>query len=214
MTEKMKDQRKDQIMKRNHRVRMTAYAIVLALVPTMLAGCAGSQEDIGTDEATTAADTGAARVADPSAGADGAIASMDDMPDVAVRFGADGQPFTFVPERNETALALVRNITEAGVDLPIFAYEGFEGDDVMQYYDVPSRYDIPLDPHPVASEQAGEVYFSAPDRIMLFYRDAQMEGDFTLVGRIEDTEGLATAVEDNPVLEGYSNKTISVAYVD
>lgn len=47
--------------------------------------------------------------------------------------------------------------------------------DVMQYYDVSSRYDIPSNPETVTSEKAGEVYYSDPNRIVLFYHDA---GDY------------------------------------
>ena len=84
----------------------------------------------------------------------------------------------------------------------------------MQYYDVPSRYDIPSNPVRTTSEQAGEVYLSGTDRVILFYRDAQVEGDFTYVGRIDDASGLAEAVVENPVVQGYSNKIISVAYAE
>ena len=202
-----------------HKIRFNAIgacAVAFAFLPFALAGCASSPEQVDA-AATSAADTGAARVSGAStsaADAQDAISSVDDMPDVTVRFGQGGASFTFVPEKNDTALALVRNVTESGRNLPIYAYEGFEGDDVMQYYDVPSRYDIPSNPVRTTSEQAGEVYLSGTDRVILFYRDAQVEGDFTYVGRIDDASGLAEAVVENPVVQGYSNKIIAVAYAE
>lgn len=62
----------------------------------------------------------------------------------------------------------------------------------------------------VTSEKAGEIYYSEPNRLMLFYHDAEMEGEYTLVGRIEDSPEFEKAVEDNPVLENWGNKIISV----
>lgn len=199
--------------------RLAAGACALALAGSLalLAGCA-AQDDAstqGSGQATSAADTGAARASGTALGtssASSSIASVDDMPNATVRFGSGGQAFTFVPEANETALALMRNVTDAGRNLPIYTYEGFEGDDVMQYYDVPSRYEASADPQHVTSERAGEVYLSSPNRVILFYNDADIEGDFTYVGRIEDTAGLAEAVVGNPVVQGYTNKIVSISY--
>lgn len=42
----------------------------------------------------------------------------------------------------------------------------------MQYYDVPSRYEILSIPETVMTEAAGDVYYSEPNRIVLFYGDA------------------------------------------
>ena len=41
----------------------------------------------------------------------------------------------------------------------------------MQYYDIPSHYEIPSEPEMVTAEKAGEVYYSEPNRIILFYQD-------------------------------------------
>ena len=195
--------------------RMSVSAVCLLLALCLLAGCSAPDQEASEPQPVSAANTGAARVSGTSTtGTENAIASVDDMPNVTVTFGQGGQPFTFVPEKNDTALALVRNVSEAGRNLPIYTYEGFEGDDVMQFYDVPSRYEIPSNPQHVTAQQAGEVYLSNPNRLMVFYQDAQVEGEFTYVGQIEDTTGLADAVVNNPVVEGYSNKIISVSYAE
>ena len=81
----------------------------------------------------------------------------------------------------------------------------------MQYYDIPSRYDIPADPVTVTSEKAGEVYYSDPNRIVLFYGDAEIEAEYTLIGYFDVTDEFVTAVAQNPVLEGWGNKIVRIA---
>ena len=195
---------------------VAAMACCMTLV---LCSCGSNPENQSQQTPTTAADTSAARSAgadlagsfDASTGAQ-SIASVDDMPNAEVRFGTNGESFTYIPEKNDSALFLMRNITSAGRNLPIYTYEGYEGDDVMQYYDVPARFDAPSNPTRITSEKAGEVYLSDPNRIMLFFEDANMEGKFTYIGAIADVSGLADAVRNNPTVPGYSNKIISVSY--
>lgn len=57
----------------------------------------------------------------------------------------------------------------------------------------------------VTSEKAGDVYYSEPNRIMLFYHDGEISGEYTLVGHFDAT------VENNPVLEGWGNKIVSIS---
>lgn len=202
---------------RNGTALATAACLALSAIictAMMLGGCSQQAEEQEQGAPTTATKTRAAQTAGTDmTGSDAQeVPSMDEMPQVEVRFGTSGTPFLFAPEKNETSLYLVRNITSSGRNLPIYSYEGYEGDDVMQYYDVPSRFDVPSEPSRVTSEKAGEVYLSAPNRVMLFFEDAQMEGEFTYLGRIEDTTGLANAVRDNPTVPGYSNKIIAVSY--
>lgn len=142
------------------------------------------------------------------------IFANGEIPNVEVTFGYDGLPYIATIENNETAIELVRNITSAGLNLPIYNYDDFEGYEYYQYYDIPSRYDIPSNPTHITEEKAGEIYYSEPNRVMIFYRDANIEGDFTKIGEIQNTEGLTDAVENNPVLEGWGNKIISVNYAD
>lgn len=137
-----------------------------------------------------------------------------EIPNVEVTFGNGGETFTATIENNETAIELVRNITSSGRNLPIYNYDDFEGYEYFQYYDIPSRYDIPSNPTHVTEEKVGEIYYSEPNRVMIFYRDANIEGDFTKVGQIQNTEGLTEAVENNPVLEGWGNKLILINYAD
>ena len=56
------------------------------------------------------------------------------------------------------------------------------------------------------------MYYSEPNRMILFYHDAEVTGEYTKVGYIEGTGELSEAVENNPVLEGWSNKIVSIQW--
>ena len=81
----------------------------------------------------------------------------------------------------------------------------------MQYYDIPSRYEIPSNPERIASEAAGTVYYSEPNRIVLFFHEAEVPGEYTPVGYFDDTDEFVSAVENNPVLEGWGNKLVFIS---
>lgn len=59
-------------------------------------------------------------------------------------------------------------------------------------------------------EKAGEVYYSDPNRIILFFGDAEVTREYTKVGYFDYTEEFKTAVENNPVLEGWGNKIVLI----
>lgn len=127
-----------------------------------------------------------------------------------VRFGDDGEPFIMNLDDNPTAAAIAGYVGTASWRLPIYHYDDYENWEVMQYYDIPSRYEIPSGAETVTSEKAGEVYYSEPNRIILFYQDAEVTGEYTRVGTIEDSEAFRSAVEENPVLEGWGNKIVHI----
>ena len=114
-------------------------------------------------------------------------------------------------EENQTAKDIARHVGTADWNLPIYHYDDFEDSDVMQYYDIPSRYEITNLSETVTEEKAGEVYYSEPNRIILFYADAAVEGEYTQVGRFDATEEFVDAVVNNPVVEGWGNKLISIS---
>ena len=95
--------------------------------------------------------------------------------------------------------------------LPIYHYDDYENWEVMQYYDIPSRYEIPSAPETITEEAAGTVYYSEPNRILLFYGDAEVSGEYTPVGYFDNTDEFRSAVENNPVLEGWGNKIVRIS---
>lgn len=161
-----------------------------------LASCSGSPG--GTPSASAPAPTGT-----PAGGEEAAT-------ELELRFG-DGEPFTIHLYDNPTAAAIAGYVGTASWQLPIYHYDDYEGWEVMQYYDIPSRYEIPSDPEQVTSETAGTVYYSAPNRIVLFYQDAELSGEYTPVGYIDYSEELVDAVENNPVVPGWGNKLIHIS---
>lgn len=128
-----------------------------------------------------------------------------------VRFGDNGSSFTMYLYDNDTAAAIARHVGSADWRLPIYHYDDFENWEVMQYYDIPSRYEIPSAPENITSEGAGTVYYSEPNRIVLFYHEAQVPSEYTPVGYFDYTDEFVSAVENNPVLEGWGNKIIQIS---
>lgn len=183
---------------------------------TMLAGCQKPEETRGENgnPSTTA---GITMSAGQNNGTGNAVTGAEEEEEeltgasaLEVRFGDDGAPFVMQMENNATAAAIAGYVGTADWRLPIYHYDDYENWEVMQYYDIPSRYEIPSDPETVTAEKAGEVYYSEPNRIILFYQDGEVTGEYTKIGTIEDTEEFREAVESNPVLEGWGNKIVRI----
>lgn len=134
--------------------------------------------------------------------------------ELEVCFGDGANAFILHLYDNDTAAAIARHVGTADWRLPIYHYDDYDNWEVMQYYDVPSRYDIPSNPETITAESAGEVYYSEPNRIILFYGDANVTGEYTRVGYFDFTEEFKLAVENNPVLEGWGNKIVLIRTVD
>ena len=148
------------------------------------------------------------------AGADSAESSQNDMPGMTMQFGYDGPIYTVELEDNDTAATLADFAVRGEYNLPIYTYENYENEDVLQFYDIPSRYEIPDDPQHYTEEKAGELYYSYPNRVILFYQDAQIEGDYTKIGTLTTTEGLVDAVRDNEPLEYWDGLVIPVRVIE
>lgn len=131
--------------------------------------------------------------------------------DLNVQFGDDGASFVLHLYDNETAAAIARHVGTADWRLPIYHYDDYDNWEVMQYYDIPSRYEIPSNPQSVSSEKAGTVYYSEPNRIVLFFGDADISSEYTPVGYIDYSQEFVNAVESNPVLEGWGNKIVKIS---
>lgn len=137
--------------------------------------------------------------------------TVSEFPDLEVRFGNDGEPFILHLYDNDTAAEIAKGVGSADWNLPIFNYDDFENFEVMQYYDIPAKYTIPSNPETVTSEKAGEVYYSDPNRIILFYQDAEVTGEYTKVGYIDYSDELYESVVNNPVIVGWGNKIVSIS---
>lgn len=138
------------------------------------------------------------------------VFAQSKLPDLKVVFGYTGTTYPLHLEDNDTAVTIARYVGTRSWNLPIAGFEGFENSDVMNYYDIPSSYRIPSDPKVVTSEKAGEVYYSYPNRLILFYHDANVRGEFTKVGIFDVTRNFIKDVEENPVLDGWGVMIINV----
>ncbi|XCP86387.1 cyclophilin-like fold protein [Roseburia hominis] len=178
-------------------------ALSLALVfGVMLTGCGNSA---GKDSPNTT--ESAAENPESDAQSDNAAA----VTELVVRFGDEGEPFTMHLYDNDTAAAIARHVGTSDWRLPIYHYDDYENWEVMQYYDIPSRYEIPSAPEQITEEKAGTVYYSEPNRVILFYQDAEVSAEYTPVGYFDYTDEFLKAVQDNPVLEGWGNKIVQIS---
>lgn len=196
-----------------------SFALVLVLVIGVFAGCGSQTENSGQAENSSQTENTLPHGAgvessdsqSPAPDSSDESESGTQAAELVVRFGDGGDPFILHLYDNDTAEAIARHVGTADWRLPIYNYEGYENWEVMQYYDIPSRYEIPSNPETITEEAAGTVYYSEPNRIVLFYGDAEVTGEYTPVGYFDDTEEFRSAVEDNPVLEGWGNKIVQIS---
>lgn len=128
---------------------------------------------------------------------------------LTLRFGG-GESFTIHMYDNPTANKIAEYVGTAAWQLPIYHFDDYDGWESFQYYDIPRRYDIPDGSQSVSSEKAGAVYYSHPNRIILFYQDANISTEYTPVGYIDFSQELVDAVENNPVVQGWGNKLVFI----
>ena len=120
---------------------------------------------------------------------------------------ANGSSFAMRLEDNSTAAAIAGYVGTTEWRLPVYSYDE---SDVMEYYDIPSRYEIPDNSESVTEAHAGDVFYSDPNRIVLYYQDAGINEQYTRIGTFDATEEFVDAVVNNPVLEGWGNQIVII----
>ncbi|MDE7132761.1 MAG: hypothetical protein K2O65_13335 [Lachnospiraceae bacterium] len=187
--------------------------VILCMIPVfgmMLSGCGSSKDFPDPPESVLKGNSfSTAQTEDEAANEIESNVSQAAMELVAC-FGDGGEPFILHLYDNDTAYAIAGHVGTSDWRLPIYHYDDFDNWEVMQYYDIPSRYEIPSAPEQITEEKAGTVYYSEPNRIILFYQDAEVSAEYTPVGYFDYTDEFAQAVIDNPVLEGWGNKIVLV----
>ncbi|MCM1126180.1 MAG: cyclophilin-like fold protein [Lachnospiraceae bacterium] len=201
--------------------KMTAvFAVCGLLIIGLLSACGRQDEapaapprEVIEDSADSDVPVGA-DVQESAAGtADSEAESGNSMPGMTMQFGYDGPIYDVVLEDNDTAATLADYAARGEYNLPIYTYENYENEDILQFYDIPSRYEIPDDAQHYTEEKAGELYYSYPNRVILFYQDAQVEADYTKIGTLTSTEGLVDAVQNNEPLADWNCLVIPVRVV-
>lgn len=131
-----------------------------------------------------------------------------------MKFGYEGKTIYRIQlYDNVTAQELYRDIGESNYNLPIYHFDDFDQADVIQYYDLPSRYHYTVENAQEVDEvKAGELYYSDPNRIILVYRDTTLEGEYVPIGKIDvtDPENFAKEVEDSAVLDYWDCKVVPI----
>ena len=72
--------------------------------------------------------------------------------DLVVRFGDAGEPFTMHLYDNDTSASIARHVGTSDWRPSIYHYDDYDNWEVMQYYDIPSCYEIPSAPEQIAEE--------------------------------------------------------------
>jgi len=187
----------------------------------LFAGCSNSQENRSSSDrvgrgSSESSDAGGGKEDSGSPVEKNSAGGTENSPsqsetELVARFGYEGEPYVLHLYENDTAAAIARHVGTSDWNLPIYHYDDYDNWEVMQYYDIPDSYEIPSAPEKITEEKAGTVYYSEPNRIILFYKDAKVPAEYTPVGYFDYTEKFLEAVEKNPVVEGWDNKIISIS---
>ena len=188
---------------------LAAICGLIVSLGVILGGCGKNDPEIqpSATEGQSDADLSGEVSADGAGTQEGERATSE-VTELTVQFGDAGETFAMELEENSTAAAIANYVGTTEWRLPIYSYDE---SDAMQYYDIPSRYEIPSNAETVTQAHAGDVYYSDPNRIVLYYHDAEIDEEYTLIGTFDATEEFITAVEENPVLEGWGNKIVVIS---
>ena len=194
-------------MKQEKMKKTVLSMVTAACIAVMLGGCGvndSSAGNINTQEAVR----GTSNITNNSS----STSNQTKYTELTVHFGDSGKPFSMHLLDNETAQSIANYVGTSDWRLPIYDRDKNMDYSVMEYYDIPKRYNIPADNmENVTQAKAGDVYYSEPNRIVLFYKDAVISEEYIKIGNFDATDDFISAVENNPVLEGWGNKIIQIS---
>ena len=191
--------------------KIFAILCMISALGMVLSGCGKSNEFPEPPESVLEGDSFSAAQTEDDPGNETESDSSQAAMELVVCFGDGGDPFILHLYDNDTAYAIAGHVGNSDWRLPIYHYDDFDNWEVMQYYDIPSRYEIPSASEQITEEKAGTVYYSEPNRVILFYQDAQVSAEYTPVGYFDYTDEFLQAVQNNPVLEGWGNKIVLIS---
>lgn len=185
-------------------IAVTGLLLAFSMV---MSGCSGSPSS--SDPNTPANNNQpSSSQTDISSGEENENVPSSTATELTVQFGDSGEPFVMHLEDNSTAAAIAGYVGTTDWRLPVYSYDE---SNVMEYYDIPSRYEIPDNSETVTEAHAGDVFYSDPNRIILYYHDAEINEEYTRIGTFDATEEFVSAVENNPVLEGWGNQIVVIS---
>ena len=187
--------------------QLIGIVVLLLTFSIAMTGCSSSS---GSTESSSSEDSNrvsSSQAASQSSEEDDNVPSSN-ATELTVQFGDSGDSFVMHLEDNSTAAAIAGYVGTTDWRLPVYSYDE---SDVMEYYDIPSRYEIPDNSETVTEAHAGDVFYSDPNRIVLYYHDAEINEQYTRIGTFDATEEFVDAVENNPVLEGWGNQIVVIS---
>ena len=183
------------------------FAALIGLLLALSVPMAGCSSSSGSDSSQESSSVSSSQADSQSSEEEDDIPSSN-VTELTVQFGDNGDSFVMHLEDNSTAAAIAGYVGATDWRLPVYSYDE---SNVMEYYDIPSRYEIPDNSETVTEARAGDVFYSDPNRIVLYYHDAEINEEYTLIGRFDATEEFVDAVENNPVLEGWGNQIVVIS---
>ena len=183
---------------------------IVGLLLTLSIAMTGCSSSSGVAESSSSEESNrvsSSQTASQSSEEDDNIPSSN-ATELTVQFGDSGDSFVMHLEDNSTAAAIAGYVGTTDWRLPVYSYDE---SDVMEYYDIPSRYEIPDNSETVTEAHAGDVFYSDPNRIVLYYHDAEINEQYTRIGTFDATEEFVDAVENNPVLEDWGNQIVVIS---
>ena len=184
--------------------RFVAPLGLIFILSISITGCSSSSDNNSNAENSSSS----SYQAESQLGVESENIPTSDATELLVQFGDEGEAFVMHLEDNSTASAIAGYVGTSQWRLPVYSYDE---SDVYEYYDVPSRYEIPDNSQTVTQAYAGDVFYSDPNRIVLYYHDAEINEEYTLIGKFDANDEFVSAVENNPVLEGWGNQIVVIS---
>ena len=112
----------------------SSFALALAFVIGVFAGCGSQTENSGQTENTPLNGSGveSSNFQNPTPDSSDESESGTQAMELVVRFGDDGDPVIKHLHDNDTAKAIARHVGTADWRLPVYNYGGYENWEVMQ----------------------------------------------------------------------------------
>ena len=121
--------------------------------------------------------------------------SSNEIPDVHVRFGRT--EFDVVLYDGTTKELLMSQLSSSEMMLPT----SYDLNNECKYYDIPSRYlsYMGIETEEITEVKEGDMLINDEGRLFLYYKDAEVSGEYMRVGYISDMTGIVQALGDDSI---------------
>jgi len=108
-----------------------------------------------------------------------------------------GEEFDVILYESTAASALMTQVPDTQMMLP----PSYDQDGVCKYYEIPSRY-LPMlgiEVESVSGVKTGDMLLAEDGKLYLYYKDADISGEYQRLGRVADPSGLEEKLGDSDV---------------